>query len=146
MRINQRSIIASCFIFWLCIITGCVFTSNSVKDPVFAIDTKILQANINSLVTSQEVNLNGVESKTGDKTSSTLVVKVINAQNVPLDDQLKDLGKKIAIQIKQALKDPKEYDTYQVYFVAVQTNGSVTNTKSTGSSYSSNELVPITSP
>ena len=70
-----------------------------------------------------------------------MVVNIINAKNIPgMDDSLKLLGKKIAIELKAAAKDPNEYDTYRVVFTSKEQNGIITKTMNASSTYKNGEL------
>ena len=59
--------------------------------------------------------------------SSDLEIDIINGQNISADEnQMIDLGKQIAKEIKQSLQDKNEYGTYKVLFITKKENDGVT--------------------
>ena len=51
-----------------------------------------------------------------------------------------DLGKQIAIEIKQSLQDKNEYNTYKVLFITKKENDGVTQRTWKGKIFKSEEL------
>lgn len=69
------------------------------------------------------MNVDGVEKTTNKVVSSQLNAKLINCLHAPeTDDQINEAGKKIAKTLKDALKDPDQFDTYQIIFGNEKTN------------------------
>ena len=89
----------------------------------------------------EHINLDGEDINTNGKDSSELEIDVINGKDIPKDhDSLKTFGRPIALLIKNALKDRKEYDRFSVYFVVVKSSGIATERTWTGYIYPSVDL------
>jgi len=102
--------------------TACTTPITRTKNPEFTIPRDSLAGQINGLVTSQHVNLDGRQITTNGKDSSVLEVDSINGRGVPADDgHMKTLGRSIAIDVHNALKDQNQFKAFQVLFVKVDT-------------------------
>jgi hypothetical protein len=111
-----------------------------VKDPVFN-DMSKVQNELTSLLKAEGIKLKGKEITKDKNTTSELEVSITNGQNIPSgNDQRKAFGKSIAGTIKNNLKDPNEYDTYQVLFEIKTENGGVTKSNLVEDIFSSTEL------
>ena len=122
---------------------ACQFTSTRMKDPAFSRDAKSLSQDINKVILTQSVNVNGEEIITNGKSRSELTISLINPQNMPADTagRMMMLGH-VASIIKYALSDTNEYMNYNVYFVNRSTKHHITNTTSIGNSFKSEEIKP----
>ena len=68
-------------------------------------------------------------------------IDIINGQNISADEnQMIDLGKQIAKEIKQSLQDKNEYGTYKVLFITKKENDGVTQRTWKGKIFKSEEL------
>jgi len=141
MTLNITSAISNAILLSAIFLTGCTFTTTTTKQPVFNEDTNTIQAELNKIVSCENINLNGKEMSTNGKKHSELEIDIINAQNVPSDeDRMTALEKSIGVEIKKSLKDQNEYDTYQVLFITEHASGAVTLKSSKGRTFKSEEL------
>ena|SRR5450432_2147645 len=121
--------------------TFCTYNKITSKDPDFKIESKLIQPNLEKIISFEHVTLTGTETNSNGKISSKLVIQTINGINIPSDDsEMKQLGKSIATQFKQELKDPNEYNSYHILFIRKVTTGVVSSDKSTELIYNSVEL------
>src|SRR6185312_2545172 len=89
------------------LIVSCTTTTTKTKNPVFSKPTNSLQVDLNKLVSCEGINTDG-------KINTELEIDITNGQNIPTDEnQMNDLGKRIAVEIKEALQDKAEYQTYK---------------------------------
>jgi hypothetical protein len=122
------------------ILLSCTMSNTKTKDPVIS-DMSTVQNELTNLVKAENINLNGKEITTNNKTTSELEVSITNGVSIPTNDtERKALGKAIATSIKRNLKDPNEYDKYTVLFVTKVESDAGTKRDWEGDSYSSTEL------
>jgi hypothetical protein len=122
---------------------ACSITTKKVKNPFYIKDTKSLSRDVNSVINTQEIDVNGVESMTNGKSTSELTIGLINAEDIPSDSAISNMMlEHVAILVKQALKDTGEYTSYTVLFVNHVENGAVTTTTSNGRTFQSKEIRP----
>jgi hypothetical protein len=120
---------------------ACTTTITRTKDPVFHSGMDSIQIDLAKMVTYENINLNGKEISTNGKVATELEVDILNGKGIPADDnEMKKLGKSIAAELKKALKDKNEYDTYKVLFVTRETSGGVIRRTWKGSAFKSEEL------
>ena len=137
----MRALLFSCIaiftvIFW----SGCTITTTKTRNPVFISQEK-LESELMSIVTSDNVNLNGQEITKNKKTTSELEISVTNGKNIPSnEDEMKSLGKSIATCVKRNLKDANQFNTYKVLFVTSMEKNGITKRTWTGNVFSSEEL------
>ncbi len=123
------------------IVVGCTTTTTKTKNPVFSISTDSLQVDLNKLVSCQGINLDGKEITTNGKITTELEIDITNGQNIPADEnQMNALGKQIATEIKEALQDKTEYQTYKVLFITKTESAGVTSRTWKGKIFKSEEL------
>jgi hypothetical protein len=123
------------------ILAACTTTVTKIKDPIFAISTDSLAADLNKLVKCERFKGKGKEVTTGNATSSDLEVDVINGKKIPEDkDSIAVLAHSIASAIKNSLKDKNEFDTYTVLFMKVQQSSTLTTRTWRGRKFKSAEL------
>jgi hypothetical protein len=121
--------------------TACTTTITKTKNPEFGIPIDSLAGQINGLVTSQHVNLDGKEITTNGMDSSVLEVDILNGKDIPQNDErLKTLGRSIAIDIHNALKDKNEYKAFMVLFVKVDSSAGLTKRSWKGCTFSAGQL------
>ena len=85
---------------------------------MFGITNEQLQKELNQLVSCENINLDGKETKTNGVINSELEIDIVNGKDIPADDdQMISLGKLIASDLKRSLKDQTQYNTYKVLFV-----------------------------
>lgn len=122
-------------------IVSCTTTTTKTKDPIFSKSTNDLEVELKKLVSSEGINLDGKEITTNGKTSSELQIDIKNGQNIPIDkNQMNELGRQIAIVVKNALQDKNEYNTYKVLFVTIKEEGASTQKDWKGKIFESEEL------
>ena len=123
------------------LIVSCTRTTTKTKDPVFSKPTDSLQADLNKLVSCEGINLDGKEINTDGKINTELEIDINNGQNIPTDEnQMNDLGKRIAVEIKEALQDKAEYQTYKVLFITKTESAGVTSRIWKGKIFEAEEL------
>jgi hypothetical protein len=123
------------------LIVSCTFTTTRQKRPQFRSGIDTVGHSIDSIVSCQHINMNGVEKSTNGKVVSELEVDIVNGTNIPKDDtQIKALGRTIAARVKSELKVDQDFTAYKVLFVTQSTNGTVTNRQYTGFIFKSAEL------
>ena len=123
------------------VLISCTFTTTKSKDPVFVSSTDSVAAKIRELILTRNVNVHGTETTTNGKTSSELTIRLINPLNEPNNEsQRYQLGKEIAVIIKQAIKNPADYSVYTVLFVKEESNGAVTKSSYRGQKYKLQDL------
>jgi len=133
----------NCIIFSLLfyVLSSCTTTTTRTKEPVFDISTTSIENEINTLVSCKGINLNGKETTENGNISSELEIHIINGQNIPTGDtQMIDLGRKIAIVFKKALKNTLDYQTYRVLFITETENAGSTNQTWKGKTFKIEEL------
>lgn len=125
----------------LFLVLSCTWTAIKPNKPDFVLDMKTISASIRSLIITQEITFTGSELSTKGKNVSELELILLNAENPPeFRYQYNELGKEIARLLKQALKNPNQYDNYKIVFLFEETKGTVTRGKSADFSYKVNEL------
>ena len=135
-----RKIIYQLLICFSILLVGCTMTTTKTKDPVFNDMIKV-QEDLAEVVIAENINLNGKEITTNKKATSELEVVITNAEAVPTDDkERKSLSKSIATIIKNNLKEPNDFNKYEVLFVTKVENGAVTTSKSVGNVFIASEL------
>jgi hypothetical protein len=124
-------------------ICSCQFTKtyvpdlNSKKDSVLALIKKT-----NGFA---DITLKAKSQSGSSGTHTTLVVKFINGNNVPVDSTgMAAPGKQLGKQITTILKNPKEFETYEILFSTITVKkgnfADVTNESDTGHDFTYSEL------
>jgi hypothetical protein len=122
------------------VLSSCTFTTTKTKDPIFSDGAKVSNE-LTSIIKAENINLNGKEITTNNKTTSELEVSISNGINIPnTENQRNAFGKSIGTIIKSNLKDPNQYDTYKVLFVTKEETANVTKRNWVGNVFSSREL------
>lgn len=112
------------FLFFL---TACTTTITKLKNPEFAVPVDSLSAAIHGMVTSEHINVVGKTITTNGKDSTSLEITVINGKDIPKDQmEEKALGRGIAVDVHNALKDKNEYKALLVIFMKVDSGETVT--------------------
>jgi hypothetical protein len=130
----------------LCVITltfvsGCTTIIRKSKPPGYAIAPDSLQAQIDRIVSCQTIRLEGAEIVTNGKSTSELEIDIVNGNNVPEDtSRMKALGHAIAADVKKALQESDEYETYRVLFVKVDAGEGMVKRSWKGNIFRSAEL------
>lgn len=105
------------------------------------ISTDSLNQHLGNLVKCQNINISGEEINTNGKVSSVLEIEILNPAAVPSTDEgLKALGRKIALQLKLALTDQKEYDNFKVIFTHQTSKAGVSASVSNSFEFNRKEL------
>jgi hypothetical protein len=123
------------------LISSCTFTSTKTKMLSFKVENAKMTENLKTLVTCENVNVNGLEKKTNDQVSTELEIRIINGSNIPSDEtKLRSLGKSIDSLFKQELSNVNDFNTFKVFFITTQSNGPVTSSSTRGFTFKSEEL------
>lgn len=110
------------------------------KSIIYSINRQFANG-FKQIVSCEGINLGGKEISTNGKVSSELEIDITNGQNIPTDEnQMNDLGKQIALVVKQALQDKSQYNTYKVLFVTKREDAGVTQRTWKGKIFKSEEL------
>jgi hypothetical protein len=121
-------------------VSSCTFTTTKTNNPGF-INIILLEKKLDSLISCENFNINGREITTNKKSTSEIEISTINCRDVSRNsDQMVDLAKTIASEIKKNLTDPNQYDTYKVLFITKKTNGVLTKTNSKSYVFNSKDL------
>jgi hypothetical protein len=122
-------------------IVSCTMTSTKTKNPLFSKSTDSLQADLNKIVSCEGINLDGKEISNNGRLSSELEIDITNGQNTPTSEsKMDELEKRIAVLVREALKDKVEYNSYKVLFVTKKEDAGVTQRTSKGKVFKSDEL------
>lgn len=122
-------------------VTSCTFTTTSKKNPVFIKDLSTIQTEFKQVVRCETINLNGKETKSNNKSSSVLEIRIINGDDIPANDlQIKELAKKIGSFFKGSLKDVNEYNSYRILFVTQTTGNGASKSEYIGHEFNSKDL------
>ena len=138
----KAAFVAAALLFF-CTITliSCTTTITKSKSPLFGVQTDTLTVGLNKMVRCENINLDGREITTNGKAASELEVDIMNGKNIPADnDRMKALARTIAVYLKNALQDPREYDSYKVLFVTKTMTDGVTTRNWTGVAFKREEL------
>ncbi len=123
------------------VVISCTTTITKIKNPVFGKSIDSLQVNLSKIVTCENVDLDGLEINTNGEISTVLEIHITNGQNIPTDDnQLNELGKQIATEVKGVLQDKNEYQTYEVLFITKTENAGITRKTWKGKIFKTEEL------
>lgn len=96
------------------LLIGCTTTRTESFAPEFAVDNATIATQLQSMVSCEHINLNGVKTTVNDKDISyKLVVELLNPKDA---GDRNELSKKIAAQLRQDLKDPGFFNSYKVCF------------------------------
>jgi hypothetical protein len=96
---------------------------------------------LSKLVLCEGINLDGKEINNNGKINSELKIDITNWKNIPaVETKMNALGKQIAKEIKEALQDKSEYQTYKVLFIKKTENAGVTSRNWKGKVFNYNEL------
>ena len=107
---------AFCACVFSILLSGCNFSTTQPKDPQFTKDKATISGELRNMVTCGPINMYGYTIITNGKAVNTqLSIEFINPTNA--DDNQNELGKKIATQLRQDLKDTNEYSSYKITFI-----------------------------
>jgi hypothetical protein len=127
----------------LILLTGCTLSTTWTKNPVFRPDWDTLSSRLKNLVVCENIIIQGKMKKTGGQTFSELTVRLVNGKNLPGDQgKRNEIGKEIAILLKQSLKNPDDFDSYMVLFVNQQIHGPLSKSSYMGRTFRREELDP----
>lgn len=89
----------------------------------------------------ENINLDGKKTSGSGGNHTLLTIEFINGKNIPTDDaKIETLAKQLALQIKQTLKNPKQFESYKVLFDTRVTDGAETTTKFVGHEFKPGEI------
>jgi hypothetical protein len=108
-------------------------------DPVFA-DMDKFKYEFSSLIKAEHVNIDGKLTTSGSDSTTELQINIINAQNIPTDDERKSLGKVLSKTVKSNLKDAEQFQNYKVKYSTSSEGGGVKVDKYISYSFNSKEL------
>jgi hypothetical protein len=96
---------------------------------------------INSKYSFEDVEIRGKKTSGTSGDHSILVIRFVNGKNLPTDDdKIVALAKQLAQQVKSTLKNPKEIESYTVYFDTKTVDGSTTTTHTSGREFKPGEI------
>ena len=125
----------------LLLLFGCTYTTTKEKAPIFAGSTDSLKAGLSAMFVFEHINVDGRDVTANGVRRSELEIDVINAKGLPDTKEGRGvLAHSIAAEFKKFLKDPKEYDTYTVYFIEQAIIAGVTTRKWKSHTFKLNEL------
>ena len=100
--------------------SGCTITTTTTKEksPEFEVGIAEIESSLKTLIDFQSTNIAGFEKRTNNVITTGIQIKIINGINLPTEEnEIKNLAKKIAIQVKKAVKNQNEFMSYEVSFV-----------------------------
>ena len=137
----KRNILLLSIILTSFFLLECTFTTTIKKNPAFTIRSDSIARDLKSIILTEEINVNGIESKTNGKSKSELTIELINPKLLPIDtSNLYETGEQVATLVKHLLKDPGQYDYFKVLFIQRKTNEGITKSNYTEQTYKSNDL------
>jgi len=108
---------------------NCTSTIVKRKDPVLSSGLNAVSSGLKGIIVSEHINLYGKELFTNGKSKSVFEIEIKNGQNIQEDEKgIEALGRTIASFLKKSLKDPNEYDSYEVIFSKKTAEGVATRT------------------
>jgi chemotaxis receptor (MCP) glutamine deamidase CheD len=123
---------AACF-------SGC--TSTQTYMPELNANQKVIADSITSKYGFENIEITGKKMSGSGGNHTILTVKLINGKNIPEDDNKQAvIAKPLAQQIRKALKNPNEFESYTIMFVTRTVDGSTTSEKYTGHEFKTSEL------
>ncbi len=100
---------------------SCIYEKE--KKPYFISNIEAVKNSIRKIIGYQEIKFNGSEQFVNKESNSLLQIEIIDPpilitfEDHPQEDTtLREIGKKIMLNIKGSLKDSNEYDTYTIKF------------------------------
>jgi hypothetical protein len=82
--------------------------------PQFKIPKESIIADIQKMISAETIHIEGYMMPIGDSVSLLLNVGINNPKNLLTDDALLDMQKRIAVLVKNALKDPNQFKVYDI--------------------------------
>jgi hypothetical protein len=83
--------------------------------PEFKVTKESIIADIQKIISAETIHIEGFKTPQNDTVSLWLSVGIINPRNLPKDhDLLMDMRKRIAVLVKDALKDPNQFKIYDI--------------------------------
>jgi len=132
---------AALILFCTISLDSCTTTITKSKSPLFGVQSDTVTLGLNKMVSCENINMDGREITTNGKTASELEVDLMNGKNIPADNgRMKALARTIAVYLKSALQDPREYDSYKVLFVTKTITSGVTTRNWIGVAFKREEL------
>jgi hypothetical protein len=89
----------------------------------------------------ENISIEGKKIEGSGTVKTLLTISLINGKDLPTDSVKQTVMlKEIGAEIKGVLKNPKEFETYDVLLVTRVVNGAETNSKFTGHEFSQQDL------
>ncbi|HEX8333881.1 MAG TPA: hypothetical protein VF622_14775 [Segetibacter sp.] len=83
--------------------------------PKFKVTKESIIADIQNIIKAERIHIEGYKIPIDDSVSLWLTVGIINPRNLPKDHALvMDMRKRIAVIVKNALKDPYQFKVYDI--------------------------------
>ena len=121
---------------WIC---GCNYTKTYT--PEFNGKQAAVLDSINSKYSFEDVAIIGKKTSGSGGDHNVLTIRFVNGRNLPADDdQLVALAKQLAKLVKSTLKNPKEIESYTVFFDTKTVDGNTTTTKYSGHEFKPGEI------
>jgi hypothetical protein len=110
-----------CFIAICILIAGCNITGTEYYSPAFTIIQDSVESRIKAITDFKMIEFRAARTKNaeGEIINNGVEIDIIPALPLPGNDsQIKELARQIALPVKQCLKAPKDYNYYEVRFLA----------------------------
>jgi hypothetical protein len=89
----------------------------------------------------EDISLKGKKITGSSGAHTSLTIEFINGKNLPTDDdKITALAKQLASQIRQTLKNPNEFETYEVMFDVRVVDGATTTNRYVSHEFKASEL------
>jgi hypothetical protein len=83
--------------------------------PNFKVPKEAIIADIQKIITAETIQIDGFKIPQEGTALLWLNVAIINPKNLPQDhDSVMNMRKRIAVMVKNALKDPKQFKVYDI--------------------------------
>lgn len=121
---------------WIC---SCSYTKTYT--PEFSGKQSAVLDSINSKYSFEDVAVIGKKTSGTSGDHTILTIRFVNGKNLPTnDDEMVALAKQLAKLVKSTLKNPKEIESYNVFFDTKTVDGNTTTTKYTGHEFKPGEI------
>jgi hypothetical protein len=102
-------------IFFVFFLLGGVGCTDHTFPPQFKVPKESIIADIQKIISAETIQIDGFKIPREDTVLLWLNVGIINPKNLPEDHySVMSMRKRIAVIVKNALKDPKQFKVYDV--------------------------------
>ncbi|HRH61573.1 MAG TPA: hypothetical protein PL045_13440 [Chitinophagaceae bacterium] len=146
---THRNITNKALVFFSAVLLlfSCTFSTFTTEPVEYTGDATALSDSLTDLLHCENVYAQSVKETTNGQPASFININIINAKNLPADMETKSkLGKDIAHDIREIVKDPSAYQFYKVFFIESKTSGAFTESTSQFFVYSNEDLETFSKP